>query len=153
MVKSGWRKCTRVGLIFLGMCVAVFVIKYFSPVFLSSFIEGKGNPKFDTWVYYIPGKDGYDIKAEISSQQIEELLQSTSVRRRSAFNVTPCPAIQVYVIFVDKIYGITAGKNGNIILSDMDMTKETVTTFWADSGVLFESLYQYHLLSGGEAIT
>lgn len=83
MVKSGWRKCTRVGLIFLGMCVAVFVVKYFSPVFLSSFVEEKGNPKFDACVYYISGKNGHDIKAEISAQQIEKLSELAEILCRN----------------------------------------------------------------------
>ena len=105
------------------------------------------------WIYHIPGVSGFDMEANISDQQIEELLALAPVRRGASFRAVPCPAFEIHVTFEDKFYELIVGKNGCICVNGFSFyDSNDKETFWADSGELFSALYEYHISAGGEPI-
>ena len=100
-----------------------------------------------------PGVSGFDIEAEISDQEVEELLTLAPVRRGSSFHAVPCPAFEIHVTFENKFYELIVGKNGRICVNGFSFyDSNSKETFWTDSGELFSALYECHISAGGEPI-
>lgn len=138
-------------ILFLTLC-GLFFWFHRSPA-LFPLLEGKGTPIYEVWIYHIPGVSGFDMEANISDQQIEELLALAPVRRGASFRAVPCPAFEIHVTFEDKFYELIVGKNGCICVNGFSFyDSNDKETFWADSGELFSALYEYHISAGGEPI-
>ena len=120
---------------------------------LSPLLEGEGKPEYNVWIYHNPGVSGFDIEAEISDQEIKELLTLAPVRRGSSFRAVPCPAFEIHVTFEDKFYELIVGENGRICVNGFSFyDSNSKETFWTDSGELFSALYGCHISAGGEPI-
>lgn len=141
---------------FLGsiICCLAFggavLLRQTSDYYLSTLLNGEGEPKYNAWIYYLPGESDRDIEAKVSAEQIEELLQNRLVKEGPAFYAMPCPAFQIYINYEDKSYGLVIGMDGQICLYELHETNEEI--FLRDSGELFECLYEYHIHEGGKVI-
>ena len=88
------------------------------------------------------------VPGAISQENIEDLLQITTVKKGASYRGLPSPCIEIRAVYDHDIYVIVVGADNSVSVapaSNLDFR-----TFWVDtSGKLYESLYSLHLENGG----
>lgn len=127
--------------------VIVLVLWLYREQSLSRLITGEGIPEYDLKGSQFEVESS--IEGSVSQEIIEDLLNSTIVRKGRKNSIMPSPCFEISVIYSNETYRVVVGADKTISVAPLSNLDSR--TFWFDTkGDLFEQLYNIHLGNGGE---